>query len=689
MSTEKNLENEHLNETITKFRDVMEDVALLLKNLPEKYKNNEELLESLSLQYSNRYRVIKEGLKNPYFARIDFKEEEGPLQVCYIGKVGVHDFDNNLITVDWRSPIASLYYDSNIGRAQYTSPDGIILGEMLLKRQYTIEDGKLIDFRDVDTVSNDEMLKPYLSVNADNRLKNIVSSIQMEQNEIIRKYIFDNMIVQGVAGSGKTTVALHRIAYLAYNYRNIVNADQFMVIGPNKFFIHYISSVLPDLDVTNVYQLTYQELVEMFLHEKLKIIIDQKESHAVSKFKLSLDYKKVLDQYLKDLEEKELFPKQDFIIKDFPIFSKKKMKEMYNTIDPSLYDSFEARVSRLILLLSTEIKNNPDIYEKKISTLYFDKMKEIENIEKIKKDYAYVKKQVLEQYCVSELKKYFSFLKKKTSVLYNTFLKSSQSYLKNNLVVDTKLSTCDLPGLFYLHNKIHGSTLFNHIRHTVVDEAQDYGEFHFYTMKDVLRKSSFSIFGDLAQSIYDYKAISSWEDVIAGVFHQDCSLNYLLKSYRTTVEIMEEANKVLKHLGLKEGEPVIRHGEKVKYIQSNHQIQEIKQILNHLYEKNYSTIAIISRNEENANDVFEQLKDQFPIHKVNADNLDYDGGLCSIGSEFAKGLEFDAVILYDVGENTYPSDDSTSMKHLYVAMTRALHELYILYQNDLFLIEGE
>lgn len=686
MHIERASEIEHLKETIQKFNDIIDDLSLLLKNLPEKYKNNEELLESLSLQYSNRYRVIKEGIKKPYFARIDFKEENGFNQKCYIGKVGVHDFDNNLITVDWRSPIASLYYDSNIGPAEYSSPDGMITGEVLLKRQYAIEDSKLIDFTDVDTVSNDEMLKPYLSVNADNRLKNIVSSIQKEQNDIIRKYIFDNMIVQGVAGSGKTTVALHRIAYLAYNYRNIIDSNQFMVIGPNKFFIHYISSILPDLDVTSVKQLTYRELTEMILKEKIKLS-KKEEEKKISKFKISLDYKQVLDKYLKDIEVQELLPEEDFFIKGFKIFSKKKIKEIYEEIDQELYDNFASRMERVILLLSTEIKNKYDFYEKKISKIYFDKMNEAKDLNQLKKDYEYVKKQVLDNLCNKELKKYFSFLNKKISLLYKNFLEKCTTYLPKDLLFDTNITESDLPGMMHLYTKIHGSHDFNLIRHTVVDEAQDYGEFHFYTMKDALRKSSFSIFGDLAQSIYDYKAIDSWEDVINHVFNQDCSLDYLLKSYRTTVEIMEEANKVLKHLGLKEGQPVIRHGEKVKYISSKDKITDIKNILNQLIKKNYSTIAIISRNEKEADDVYKQLKERFSIHKVGKDNLDYVGGICSVSSEYAKGLEFDAVILYDAGEECYHKDDSTDMKHLYVAMTRALHELYVLYSEETIWLE--
>ena len=260
MRYDKEFEQEKLQETLAQYQEVLEELRLMMKALPNKYPNDSETLSVLLKKYENKERIMTEGLKKPYFARIDFKDDNRSEENSYyIGKVGITDFDQNIVTVDWRAPIASLYYDSNIGKTSYKAPEGTIIGSLNLKRQYEIENGKLLTFNDVDTVANDDILKPYLSVNADNRLKNIVSSIQAEQNEVIRKDISDNIIVQGVAGSGKTTVALHRIAYLAYNYRDIIQSNQYIIIGPNKFFMKYISSVLPDLDVTDVPQLTYEE----------------------------------------------------------------------------------------------------------------------------------------------------------------------------------------------------------------------------------------------------------------------------------------------------------------------------------------------------------------------------------------------------------------------------------------------
>ena len=248
------------------------------------------MIESLINMYDDKMRLIYKNMDKPYFARIDFKRDnEKNLEKIYIGKVGVTDEENNIVTVDWRAPISSIYYDSNIGRTKYIAPEGICEGELLLKRQFNIENQKLISYQDVDTVANDELLKPYLSSSADNRLKNIVSTIQKEQNEIIREPLNKNIIVQGVAGSGKTTVALHRIAYLVYNYRDTVKPNQYLVIGPNKFFVSYISNVLPDLDVDNVNQLTYDELCKEYINEDFSLeLVKMKKLNNISKILIHL-----------------------------------------------------------------------------------------------------------------------------------------------------------------------------------------------------------------------------------------------------------------------------------------------------------------------------------------------------------------------------------------------------------------
>ena len=264
----------YLSDTIKKFAEALRLTDMRLEAIPRMYADNPRILYSMLTQYERRKAILDRTKDRPYFARIDFRFDDGREEECYIGKVGVADDKSQLITVDWRAPIAVPYYDSNVGKTSFQGPKGVISGELLLKRQYEIDNGLLISFQDVDTVSNDEILKSYLGTSVDSRLKNIVATIQQEQNQIIREPMSKNMIIQGSAGSGKTTVALHRIAYLVYNYMASTKPDQFLVIGPNKFFVKYISSVLPELDVDNVEQLTYDEIVRKILGIDFTLIGD-------------------------------------------------------------------------------------------------------------------------------------------------------------------------------------------------------------------------------------------------------------------------------------------------------------------------------------------------------------------------------------------------------------------------------
>ena len=335
-------EKENLKNIIEKYEDVMEYYNQRIEAIPRIYMNNEVMIKNSIEMYSEKLRLMKKSVNKPYFARLDFaRDGEAKPEQLYIGKVGVIDEDNNNITIDWRAPVSSMYYDSNIGRASYKAPGGVCTGELLLKRQYDIENRELKSYQDVDTVSNDELLKPYLGASADNRLKNIVSTIQQEQNAIIREPLNENMIVQGVAGSGKTTVALHRIAYLVYNYRDNIKPNQYLVIGPNKFFVNYISGVLPDLDVENVKQLTYEELCAEFLNENIKLIDeDRKLIQSIvnenllnyEKFKVSMQFKEALDKFIKEMKE-NIIPEKGIEIKGYEVITSNIIKNIYFSIE--------------------------------------------------------------------------------------------------------------------------------------------------------------------------------------------------------------------------------------------------------------------------------------------------------------------------------------------------------------------
>lgn len=641
-------ELKNLKYTLEKYNEVIEDSNLKLKNLRELYKNNYEAMLEEKFKLENSIKSIEKARKTPYFARIDFKSNEH-FDKCYIGKRGVIDYDNNIITVDWRAPISSLYYDSNVGLCEYQAPDGVIKGELLLKRQYTIENSKLINFNDVDTVSNDELLKSYLNVNADNRLKNIVSTIQSEQNKIIREDLNKNIVIQGVAGSGKTTVALHRIAYLAYNNKELYKPSDYMVIGPNKFFVTYISNILPDLDVNGVCQNTLEELFENYINEHYKInncldII--KEEDKTSKYKVSMKMQRKISQYFDNLI---ILPSKDFVVENIKILGEKFIKNTYDDINKTIFKSIKSQMERLILILNKYINDNIEEISKRFINNKIEQ-KKIDNF-----------KQNINSY----LKKYFNILNKNPKDIYIEILAElnfDSKNIKNNII-----NIEDITPLMYIKHKLSGSSELINYKHIVVDEAQDYGEFTFYTLNEIFENATFSIFGDLAQGLYPYRSLTNWEEISS--FYKNFEILKLNKSYRTTIEIMEEANKINEILNLTKAVPVIRHGERVEYYSEN---------INKLLEKikiKYKTIAIITKNMEDSINLYNELNSK-EISLITSDNLNYDYKITILPSYLSKGLEFDAVIL--LHESKYNKNNILDMKLLYVSMTRALHKLYII-----------
>lgn len=671
-------EEEKLNHILIKYDEVMKYYKNRINSIFTTYANNQTMIENLTEIYLEKIRLMEKSLNKPYFARLDFKRDgESDIEELYIGKVGIIDEKNNNIIIDWRAPVSSMYYDSNIGDASYKAPEGTCTGKLLLKRQYEIENKQLKSYQDVDTVSNDELLKPYLEASVDNRLKNIVSTIQHEQNRIIREPVNKNLIIQGVAGSGKTTVALHRIAYLVYNNRENIKPEQYLIIGPNKFFVNYISGVLPDLDVEDVKQLTYDELCSEILQENITLIdedikllksIKNEKELTYQKIKVSMQFKKALDEYIKEIKESTI-PIYGVRINEKEIISNEFIKQIYNSFEElDEYDNIKTRLMRTNLFFEKYIDENIEQYRE-----YSDK--------ELKK----------------ALKTYFNKLIPKITKIYQNFLSNLDKYLeisedikeqvKINIInlKNKKFEFEDLSSLIYLKAKINGIDEYGKYKQIVIDEAQDYGEFTFFSLKFILKNAAFSIFGDLAQSIYQYRSIKNWESVLNNTFRNQGDIQYLLKSYRTTTEIMDSANNITKYIKLNTAKPVIRHGKKVsfiKYKEKNEQISLIKRILEQYKTQNYKTIAIICKNEEEAQELYIKLE-MNDIKNITLNDTEYNGGICIITSYLAKGLEFDGVIISNSGEEEYNSNKIIDMKLLYVAMTRPLHELTILYKNDI------
>ena len=623
----------------------------------------------------------------PYFARIDFKEEHAGEKSYYLGKVGLLDDDANQYIVDWRSPIANLYYDSNLGKTEYSTKTNTYTGDLNLKRVFTIKDGELLNYMDVHSTSDDDLLKPYLGVNSDSKIKNIVSSIQKEQNSIIRDPLHKNIIVQGVAGSGKTTVMLHRISYLAYNERDFYKTNQYMVISPNKLFTDYMSAILPDLEVDQVKQITFEDLAIEFLNLKTKLNIIPRNkttfydniSHYKSSEQMIIELNNYLDKITKDIF------KNNLIKKEITIIDKDTLLSIFNKFDK---EPLKIKIDKTINEIYKYSQSSADIIIKNINKQYEELIKAEKDIEKRKlliKDSYEVKRTLVKD--IKELiKNYFKDFKFNVLEIYKNFI-NTLDYTE--LVTQTltnlnkkKVDFDDLALLIYINEYLYGAKEYSDFISVSIDEAQDLGYSHFASLRKLFKFTNFSIYGDLSQSIYAYRGIEKWNEVNE-ILNNNSEMKYLAKSYRTTIEIMNFANKILKHLNVSLAEPVIRHGENVLVSKPSNNIVHIEEKIKDYKNKGYKSIAIICKEEKDVNKYYDHFKNKMEISKLDEFSLSYDGGICILPVALAKGLEFDAVIVVDVNNTNYNKNNILDMKLLYVALTRALHELNVIYSDNL------
>lgn len=689
---------EVINKEIEKSESELDRLINIGKSLSFEDKKRGEHFNVNSEAYliTNKINHLKSSIPIPYFGRMDVSSDKKNISKLYIGKTGILSGGVSYVT-DWRAPISTLYYDNQIGEVQYEAPEGIITTYLNGKRQINIKDSKLVDVQDSTTLTNDELLKPYLSENADNKMKIIISSIQKEQNSIIRKPQYNNIIIQGVAGSGKTSVALHRIAYLIYILGNKANSEDFLVIGPNNYFLNYVSSVLPSLDVSPVIQQTYFEYAKKYLDEKITFKNDDTEysedNKKIQEFKASLEYKELIDKFMNNYIKEKIID-DDFKVMDEVVMSKEQVRKYLFLNNEQIPD-----YDKLYQIMRTKFEDNIDKIYDSLNKKYKDMYKSlpIENPyrnEVIKKSSDLYK--ALYNDNNKNIKKYIKSIQKSSLEIYLEFIKylgncNTSLTLKQllllqketlNNIKSKKATFVDLPALMHIKYRI--SKKSKDYKYIIIDEAQDYGLFHFDALKEINPNSYYAIYGDLAQSIYSYRSVKSWEDVNKYIFANEAELLNLNKSYRTTIEITENANSILKSLNLKLAEPVIRNGENVKFydkaVDDDFKVEKIKQ----LQEKGFETIAVICKDAAEAKKTDKMLNSKGLNSTFICDkNEEYRGGLFTLTSADAKGLEFDAVIVNNASSNVYSSSSNVDLHLLYVACTRALHELIILYNKEI------
>lgn len=681
--------NNIFEEELQKMKDTlrtMDDQLEQLEKIPVYYGDDfkEQILESM--RESNRQN-LRIGVQEPYFGRLDFQEDgKEEVMPIYIGKVGVSDKDTmKPIVIDWRAPVASMFYSFTGGEelAFYQSPDGLVEGDVYLKRNISIRKRELERVVDTYVKGNedvshaDDFLLYRLGENKDNKLKDIVSTIQSEQNDIIRAERNLPLLIQGVAGSGKTTIALHRLAFLIYEYREQLEAERMIVFAPNSLFLDYISSVLPELGVGNISQTTFPDWALRTLDDSVKL--KQTEEKLKEAFSINRDERKVMLGKLKGTLEFKSFIEEQMVRIE---------KELVPTINFEAWDKAVIPVEDIKKWMQVEYKHYP---LKKRRERLVGRMKRWIEIE-LKKYGETNEKKLLKKEATKRLNTYMKFWPKMSALsLYSSILKSKEilEVLPEELVKETEKNgrkkevyVEDLPALIYIHHRITGIEIGQKFHHVVIDEAQDFSPFQVYVLKEITLGNSFTILGDLSQAIYDYQGIEDWS-AFKEVF-QETGYYELTRSYRSTKEIIEFANEIIKNAEIPVGlaMPVFRSGEEVKVIHTEDQFTEILKTLKQLQNADVKTIAVIGRTDDECRDMYEKLTNAgLTVNVIEADQSKYEGGISVVPVYLAKGLEFDAVLLIDVDEEHYKNTKHDA-KLLYVGCTRSLHDLWIFHSGE-------
>ena len=604
----------------------------------------------------------------PYFGRIDFRDQKIPYaESYYVGRVGISRNGSEPVVIDWRAPIASVYYENTTGRCRYTvKNEGTCEIDLKRKRTYEIGDDHLIDFFDSDVVANDELLTKYLAKNKSAVLGEIISTIQKEQNAVIRRSPKMNLIVQGVAGSGKTTVAMHRISYILYNYEDDFRPEDFYIIGSNRILLNYITSVLPDLDVYGVSQMTMEQLFVRLLYEDWDPEIHHirhigKNEEAV-RVKGSYEWFHDLEDFCRNLERMSI-PEQEVTLENGVRIMRR--STVRNCLNDNPLVSMQGKINMLNAILLSRLEN-----------------------EITGKDIAYPP--ALQKELYKKYRRYFGGDVWKGSVyqVYSDFLKSQESKGKAVPFPDHDFDLYDLASLAYIYKRIKETDGIREASHVIIDEAQDFGMAAYGALYYCLRGCTYTIMGDVSQNIHYGYGLNDWEDlkslILKGV---PGGFGVLKKSYRNTVEISEFATGILRHgsFPVYPVDPVRRHGSPVRIAQCRNDEDLIRESINTIHKwqaEGRETIAVICRDEEEASAVSALLSKELDLADTDPETAEFTEGIMVLPVEYTKGLEFDAVLLYHPSAEGYPDNDAY-VKLLYVAATRALHELAVVHTGDL------
>lgn len=670
---------------------------------------------------------------SPYFGRINFEEKRSDdIETIYIGKFGLYDsVKGDMLVLDWRAPMSNIYYSGLDEDVSYRTPTGIVEGKMHLKRRYVLNDGNLSEIHDEkslqenlkDSITKDSgFLIDSLNKSTSGRLTEIVATIQDQQNKIIRSEPLLPLVVQGVAGSGKTTIALHRMAYIIYNRQHDKEA-KYMVVAPNKLFLNYIEDILPDLGVDNVFQITFEEWALSKLDksitltdetDKLNSLLTESESSSrtlslAAKLRGSMLFKRIIDFKLTQIE-RNLIDRQGIKFENTTLFTFKEIQEVFLVSNQHL--PLQERIKQLGEYLKKRLKDKQSFIQSCIEMQYqrqINELKEsVENIEEVRPEIInlynerdikikgikkwiplFVKDYVKDLQLPTAKELYFGLFEEEEGLskllakqIEEEELAKVIALLRMNYDIN-KVETEDLGPFLYIQMKLYGIKEDKKYSHIVVDEAQDLDEMKLTVLREVSLNDAFTLVGDLSQGIYAYKGITNWQRMMERVFGAK-KYNYyeMTTSYRSTIEIIALANEVISRcteFTPLMAEPVLRHGTKPQLIHCLDEIHRINQILQdigNLKGQGMVSICVLTASKEEGQRVYHQLKEKgLDIEWVGEDEDTFNGNITIMPGYLAKGLEFDAVLIYDVGSKK----DVTPLeiKLLYVMITRALHKLHM------------
>ncbi|MDE7285695.1 MAG: AAA family ATPase, partial [Lachnospiraceae bacterium] len=663
-STSRQEEENHLKQTLAVIKDNIknyeQEIARMQKDIDEMlehYHDNDpevfSILNTTVTLHEHMKRAFmrnEKALSRPYFGRIIFHDELlDKVETLYIGRGGISKDTTHQIVIDWRAPVANAYYENGMGRCSYKAPDGSpIKIDLKNKRTYEIDKGKLLDYFDSEVIANDDLLTKYLAKNKQAVLGEIVATIQKEQNEIIRKSPYHNIIVQGVAGSGKTTVAMHRISYILYNYKERFKPDDFYIVGSNRMLLQYITGVLPDLDVYGVRQMTMEQLFTRLLYE------DWDESKYNVK---RLDNKngnreivKGSKAWFEDLEKYCQMVEAEAISRDSVYLNRKQFVEGIKDGKAGVFDETkggEAPQNLVCLLdgktIETYVRDNPAVsIQNKINMLNKRLTSKIKD-EFLGKGLPYTeaeRKAILKAY----RGKFGGRIWKRS--IYEMYQEFMTGQIKKGYAVDIPkdaFDVYDLAALSYLYKRVKEKDVISEAHHVVIDEAQDFGMMAYYVLKFCMTGCTYTVMGDVSQNIHFGYGLNDWEELRKLLLPDAMdSFGILKKSYRNTVEISDFATNILHHgqFSIYPVEPIIRHGSPVRVRQiSNHKamIKEAADTCMGWQAKGLDTIAIVCRNKAQAAKTAAELKEYVEILESDLEKAVFGNGIMVLPVEYTKG----------------------------------------------------